>query len=108
MLFSCAFSKHHSRMRLFRIGFDNDLGWIIIAASFRITLVGGRFQMRNRFITVIGIVAVVLVVAGLLRMTGMSVDSRTSGSSPKTPWGEPDLQGIWTDPYEKPLQSSAK
>ena len=64
--------------------------------------------MRNRIISVIGLVAIVLVVAGLLRMTGMSVDSRTSGPSPKTPWGEPDLQGIWTDPYETPLQRSAK
>src|SRR6266571_592615 len=68
----------------------------------------GRFHMRNRIISVIGLVAIVLVVAGLLRMTGMSVDSRTSGPSPKTPWGEPDLQGIWTDPYETPLQRSAK
>src|SRR5207253_4671163 len=26
----------------------------------------------------------------------------------KTPWGEPDLQGIWTDPYQTPLQRPAK
>src|SRR5690349_25083919 len=41
-------------------------------------------------------------------MTGMSVDNQTSGASLKTPWGEPDLQGIWTDPYETPLQRPAK
>src|SRR5499433_3915190 len=64
--------------------------------------------MRNRVVTGVVIVAVVLVVTGLLRMTGMSVDSRTSGSSFKTPWGEPDLQGIWSDPYETPLQRPAK
>jgi hypothetical protein len=63
--------------------------------------------MRNRIIGVIGVLAVVLVVAGLLRMTGMSVD-QTAGPAPKTPWGEPDLQGIWTDPYQTPLQRPAK
>ena len=63
--------------------------------------------MRNRIIGVIGVVAVVIVVAGLLRMTGMSVD-QTAGPAPKTPWGEPDLQGIWTDPYQTPLQRPAK
>ena len=64
--------------------------------------------MRNRIVGVLGVLLIILVVAGLLRMTGMSVDSRSSGPSPKTPWGEPDLQGIWTDPYETPLQRPAK
>src|SRR5262249_31164310 len=36
-----------------------------------------------------------------------------SGASPKAPplktaWGEPDLQGIWTDEFETPLQRPAK
>jgi hypothetical protein len=26
----------------------------------------------------------------------------------KTPWGEPDLQGIWTDEFDTPLQRTAK
>jgi hypothetical protein len=30
------------------------------------------------------------------------------GPAPKTPWGEPDLQGIWTDDYQIPLQRPAK
>jgi hypothetical protein len=64
--------------------------------------------MRNRIIGVVGVGAVVIVVAGLLRMTGMSVDSPPAGASLKTPWGEPDLQGIWTDPYQTPLQRPAK
>jgi hypothetical protein len=29
-------------------------------------------------------------------------------STPRTPWGEPDLQGIWTDPNDTPLQRPAK
>ena len=26
----------------------------------------------------------------------------------KTPWGEPDLQGIWKDEFDTPLQRPAK
>jgi hypothetical protein len=26
----------------------------------------------------------------------------------KTPWGEPDLQGIWTDEFDTPFQRPAK
>jgi hypothetical protein len=31
-----------------------------------------------------------------------------SSSSLKTPWGEPDLQGIWTDEFDTPLQRSPR
>src|ERR1700678_1413124 len=31
-----------------------------------------------------------------------------SGTTLKTPWGEPDLQGIWTDEFDTPLQRSPK
>jgi hypothetical protein len=31
-----------------------------------------------------------------------------SGSTLKTPWGEPDLQGIWTDEFDTPLQRSSR
>jgi hypothetical protein len=31
-----------------------------------------------------------------------------SSATLKTPWGEPDLQGIWTDEYDTPLQRPAK
>src|SRR5271156_6549078 len=31
-----------------------------------------------------------------------------SGTPLKTPWGEPDLQGIWTDEFDTPLQRPAK
>ena len=62
--------------------------------------------MRNRLFGVIGVAAVIIVVAGLLRMTGAPVAD--SGPAPRTAWGEPDLQGIWTDPYQTPLQRPAK
>jgi hypothetical protein len=31
-----------------------------------------------------------------------------AGSTLKTPWGEPDLQGIWTDEFDTPFQRPAK
>src|SRR5438874_10518272 len=36
--------------------------------------------------------------------------TRTSAQAPslKTPWGEPDLQGIWTDESDTPLQRSPR
>ena len=53
--------------------------------------------MKNRLIGVIVVVGLVVVVAGLLRQTQASADGMTA-------WGDPDLQGIWTDPYQTPLQ----
>ena len=53
--------------------------------------------MRNRLIGVFVVVGLVAAVAGLLRQAPASADGRT-------PWGDPDLQGIWTDPYQTPLQ----
>ena len=37
-----------------------------------------------------------------------SAHSSSTASTPKTPWGEPDLQGIWTDESDTPLQRSPK
>jgi hypothetical protein len=53
--------------------------------------------MRNRLIGVFVVVGLVVAVAGLLRQAPAPADGRT-------PWGDPDLQGIWTDPYQTPLQ----
>src|SRR5258706_8623130 len=63
--------------------------------------------MRRRLLEVIGVAAVVIAVAGLLIMSRGPLNGTTagaSGSSLKTAWGDPDLQGIWTDPYQTPLQ----
>jgi hypothetical protein len=54
---------------------------------------------------------VVLMVAGLVVWAGaasQSAPAATSAQELKTPWGEPDLQGIWTDESETPLQRPAK
>jgi hypothetical protein len=61
--------------------------------------------MRNRLLGVIGVAALVLVVAMLLTLTRVPVEGQSAtGAAPKTAWGDPDLQGIWTDPYQTPLQ----
>jgi hypothetical protein len=59
---------------------------------------------------------VVIAAAGAV-VTSMSI-TPTSAQAPatpvttplalKTPWGEPDLQGIWKDEFDTPLQRPAK
>jgi hypothetical protein len=42
-------------------------------------------------------------------VTGTSAQApAVSGAALKTPWGEPDLQGIWTDEFDTTLQRPAK
>jgi hypothetical protein len=61
--------------------------------------------MRRRVFPVIGVSAVLLAVILLLRFAVADQPSRTTA---RTPWGEPDLQGIWTHEYQTPLQRPAK
>jgi hypothetical protein len=57
--------------------------------------------MRNRFAGLT--IAVPVVVAAMaLPVAGASAQSL------KTPWGDPDLQGIWTDESDTPLQRAPK
>ena len=73
--------------------------------------------MRTRLLNSIGAVAVIVSVFMFLKPMGVTVaqeGSTTSTPTPKTvtslktPWGEPDLQGIWTDESDTPLQRPAK
>src|SRR5262252_2365898 len=69
-------------------------------------------MMGNAFSTSMITVAIAAAAVG----TAISVlATRTSAQAPaashtalKTPWGEPDLQGIWTDEFDTPLQRPAK
>src|SRR5438093_3740205 len=63
--------------------------------------------MRNPLLGVIVVAAVVLATAGLLRTARAPAEDRTP-AAPRTSWGEPDLQGIWTDPYQTPLERPAQ
>ena len=63
--------------------------------------------MRDRFSASIVTAAIAAITVG----TVISVSgAQTTAQSPalKTPWGEPDLQGIWTDETSTPLQRSAR
>jgi hypothetical protein len=68
--------------------------------------------MRERFSG--PMVTVALAAAAVSAAISLPV-SRTSAQAPaasatalKTPWGEPDLQGIWTDEFDTPLQRPAE
>ncbi len=63
--------------------------------------------MRHLFSVSMPVGAVVLVAASV----GVTVSTTPASSQApalKTPWGEPDLQGIWTDETDTPLQRSPK
>ncbi len=68
--------------------------------------------MRDRFSG--SMITVVIAAGAVSALISMSI-TRTSAQAPaasapamKTPWGEPDLQGIWTDETDTPLQRSPK
>ena len=49
-----------------------------------------------------------LVVSSAVLLRATEVTRASENSVPRTAWGEPDLQGIWTDPADTPLQRPAK
>src|SRR5229473_5632527 len=68
-----------------------------------------RLFMRERFSGSL----ITVAIAGAAVSAGFSVSiTQTSAQAPapalKTPWGEPDLQGIWMDESDTPLQRPAK
>ena len=70
--------------------------------------------MNRRILESLGVAVAVAGVIVLLRMAPVSGQDQQSGEesraaapsgpAPTTPWGEPDLQGIWTREDEVPLQ----
>lgn len=74
--------------------------------------------MSRRFLAVLGAAAVLVIVVVILTVARPSLGAQTPqgnqaaatkpGPAPTTPWGEPDLQGIWTRDSDEPLQRPAK
>jgi hypothetical protein len=74
--------------------------------------------MRRRALEFIGVAAVVVAVIVLLKLAPIPVGGQasratagsaaTTGPAAKTTWGDPDLQGIWTDEFMTPLQRPAQ
>ena len=52
--------------------------------------------------------AATIAVASLVMYAVTGRTSTTMGRAPKTPWGEPDLQGIWSRDVDIPLERPAK
>jgi hypothetical protein len=62
--------------------------------------------MRDRYLGSIGLAAAAFGLVSAALISGTSAQAPTQ--APKTSWGEPDLQGIWTDETDTPLQRSPK
>src|ERR1700704_1144006 len=71
--------------------------------------------MRDRFLrSTIAVAIAAAAVSAVISVstTGTSAQAPAGAPAPvpmlKTPWGEPDLQGIWTDETDTPLERSPK
>jgi hypothetical protein len=72
-----------------------------------------RIRLRVRLLTSIGAPVVLVSALVLLRPTQITAQNYASNGSVTaaalmTPWGEPDLQGIWTVESDTPLQRPAR
>ena len=68
--------------------------------------------MRERFsgsMTAVAIVGAAVAVVILVSATPASAQAQAAAAvTPTTPWGQPDLQGIWTDETDTPLPRPPK
>ena len=62
--------------------------------------------MKSRLLGALSIVVLIAGITGLLRLARVPSDGAgaAAAAAGRTAWGDPDLQGIWTDPYQTPLQ----
>lgn len=60
--------------------------------------------MKDRAVVLMGALAVVLAVASLASVRISGQTGAASSAVAKTPWGEPDLQGIWDTRTRAPLE----
>ena len=75
--------------------------------------------MTRRFLKMVGLTAAITAVIVLLKLAPIPIAGQAPaakatagaadkpGPAPKTPWGEPDLQGIWTNENDIPLERPA-
>jgi hypothetical protein len=65
-----------------------------------------EITMRDRFSTSMVTVA---MAAAVISTAISGITAQTSAQTTlRTPWGEPDLQGIWTEEFDTPLQRPAR
>ena len=65
---------------------------------------------ERRVFGLMGVAAVILMLLGLLNVTTVPVagQGKTAAAAIKTAWGEPDLQGIWYQTYQVPLERATR
>jgi hypothetical protein len=64
--------------------------------------------MRQRLLQVAGVAATVAIVSLAMTIVAGQAPAGPKGSTAKTPWGEPDLQGIWGLELQVPMERPAK
>ena len=70
---------------------------------------GRNIRQMKRYLSPARIArSVTVAVLVVLPMFVAGQGSDPSPAAPTTAWGEPDLQGIWTDPYQTPLERPAR
>jgi hypothetical protein len=62
--------------------------------------------MRIRLSRSTLIIAIAAISGGAVASSMTQTTAQDSAAGLKTSWGEPDLQGIWTDETDTPLQRS--
>ena len=63
--------------------------------------------MRLRLFQLIGVAAVIVLVSVTMVLVSGCAPAPATTAAPRTPWGEPDLQGIWTVERQVPLERPA-
>jgi hypothetical protein len=73
--------------------------------------------MRRRFLELMAVAAVLVAVVVLLKLAPVQVGGQVppatqtgaaTAPASETPWGEPDLQGLWSYDFEVPLQRPSR
>ena len=65
--------------------------------------------MRNRFPgSMIGVAIAAVAIGVVVSVSVTGTSAQAPAQALKTPWGEPDLQGIWTDETTTPLQRAPR
>src|SRR2546422_5005340 len=89
--------------------------WRRLECLWRRSATGGRrweVRMRKRLLELVGLAAIIIAVIVLLKLVPVSTANAGAADqtqpAARTPWGEPDLQGIWTSNYEVPVQRPAQ
>jgi hypothetical protein len=71
-------------------------------------------KMRRRLLESLGVAAVIIALVAVLKLSvaGQAPAAKATGAAgaapPKTAWDQPDLQGIWLDEFDTPLERPAK